>query len=78
MSQDESNDDIPVLRDLVRHGRKAARQQRSNEDRPASDLTEAEIEAIAEQVVEQHMPTIRQAVVRAVLRVLREREKGTD
>ncbi len=77
----DSDDQIPMLEDIVRPGsvdpsqiRDSAPSQASSEsqtDRDALPLSDAEIEAIAARVVERHIGNIEQSVARAIRTAIR-------
>ena len=87
----EDDDNIPTLHDILRpgDGAPARRSEEAPETGSNGDsehdnapLTEAEIEAIAHRVIEQHTEHLRQAITQAIHEAIdtknRERQSGSD
>ena len=68
MTDEPDDDDVPILRDLVRHGRKRPPDTQAQSGPPG--LSSDEIEAIAARVVAEHVPMMEQAVARAIREAL--------
>jgi hypothetical protein len=87
MANEDDDENIPTLHDVLRPG-DGAPARRADEprdaDRPRTDtpLTEAEIEAIAHRVIEQHTGQLQQAITEAIQHAIntknRERQSGGD
>jgi hypothetical protein len=76
MTDEPGDDDVPILRDLVRHGRKKLPAGAETDDRRG--LSPAEIEAIAARVVAEHVPLMEQGVARALREALAARSPELD
>lgn len=83
----EDDENIPTLHDVLRPGDGAPARssgEASNTDRERDDalLTEAEIEAIAHRVIEQHTEHLQKAITEAIHEAIdtknRERQSGGD
>lgn len=91
MADDDDNDNIPTLHDILRpgDGTPARRSEEASEtgadDHSEPDnapLTEAEIEAIAHRVIEQHTEHLQKAITEAIHEAIdtknRERQSSGD
>lgn len=76
---DQADDNIPVLRDLVRPGRTKTASRAGIGDAdggPSSGLSKAEIEAIAARVIERHVAAMERSVERAIRKAQEFRRRG--
>lgn len=73
-TEDDNPDDIPVLRDVVRPGRERPAPDAGTAEAAAGDsaasLSDAEIEAIAQRIVEGYTERLEAAIERGIRRAL--------
>lgn len=70
-----SDDDIPILDDVVRPGNGRGRKN-NPEGRQSSTLTDEEIEAIAARVLERYSEALEKAIERAIRKALERKEEN--
>lgn len=71
MASEDDDDNLPILHDVLRPGdgapaRHAGEASDTGRERNDSPLTEAEIEAIAHRVIEQHTEHLQKAITEAI------------
>lgn len=83
----EDDDNLPTLHDVLRPGdgapaRRSGEASDASRERNDAPLTEAEIEAIAHRVIEQHTEHLQKAITDAIHEAIdtknRERQSGSD
>ncbi len=83
----KDDDNIPTLHDVLRPGdgtpaRRSGEASNTDRERGDAPLTEAEIEAIAHRVIEQHTEHLQKAITEAIHAAIdaksRERQSGSD
>ena len=86
-NEDDDDENIPTLHDVLRPGdgapaRRSGQSPDAGAEPTASPLTAAEIEAIAQRVIEHHTAELRKAITEAIHEAIdaksRERQSGGE
>ena len=72
-----SDDDIPTLDQVVRHGSERRSGEKQQPARKATMLDDAEIEAIAERVMDRYSAVLEKTIARAIRRALERKDIGS-
>lgn len=72
-----NDDDIPILDDIVRPGTNGRRANDQQEEQSAPALTDEEIEAIAQRVMDRYSAALEKSIARAIRRALDRKERDS-